>query len=147
MVCCAVRCIAASWAQFVLATRPYFLNMHGNTRVSCCITAAGRKSVPAFKLYTIPFQLIILLISKSFNFFFFNLIGYPQVLISECSSLKIRLFLGLIILVYTVNGGGGGVRFPYGYREKCEKLLVSKVKKKKLLKFCYWLFTGSNKKN
>ncbi len=35
-------------AQFVLATRPYFMNMHGTMHLLCCITAAARKSVMAF---------------------------------------------------------------------------------------------------
>ncbi len=33
--------------QFVLASHPYFMKIHGTMRVSCCITAVARKSVPA----------------------------------------------------------------------------------------------------
>ncbi len=43
VVCCAVRSIAAGHAQFVLATCPYFMNMHRTMRVSCCISAMVRK--------------------------------------------------------------------------------------------------------
>ncbi len=52
VVRCAVWSIATDHAQFVLETRPYFMNMHGTMSVSCCITAAECKSVPA-STYTV----------------------------------------------------------------------------------------------